>query len=117
MKPLNLDIVKIHPISVGDFIINKLEIDLNHVNYGLDPKTKTFRKRARSKLTVEEVIRMFHLVDGIVIGPTTISDGYAYFSSEVYPFWLKSWFRLIFCVELNKPRTAGVITVYQIKKK
>ena len=117
MKPLNLDIVKIHPITVGDFIINKLEIDLKHVNYGLDPKTKDFRKRARSKLTVEEVIRLFQLLDGNVIGPTTISDGYAYFTSEVYPFWLKSWFKLIFCVELNNPKTAGVITVYQIKKK
>lgn len=117
MKPLNLDIVKIHPITVGDFIINKLEIDLKHVNYGLDPKTKEFRKRARSKLTVEEVIRLFQLLDGNVIGPTTITERYAYFTSEVYPFWLKSWFKLIFCVELNNPKTAGVITVYQIKKK
>ena len=117
MKPLNLNIVKIHPITVGDFVINKLEIDLKHVNYGLDPKTKDFRKRARSKLTVEEVIRLFQLLDGSVIGPTTISDGYAYFSSEVYPFWLKCWFKLIFCVELNNAKTAGVITVYQIKKK
>lgn len=117
MKPSDLDIVKIHPITVGDFLINKLEIDLKHVNYGLDPKTKAFNKRIRSKITVEEVIRLFLLLDGITIKPTSILNGYAYFSSEVYPFWLKSWFRLIFCVELNSPKTAGVITVYQIKKK
>lgn len=117
MKPLDLDIVKIQPITVGGFIINRLEIDLKHVNYGLDPKTKEFRKRARSKLTVEEVIKLFQLLDGNVVGPTSISEKYAYFASEVYPFWLKSWFKLIFCVELNNSQTAGVITVYQIKKK
>ncbi len=117
MKPLNLDITNIHPIKVGNFVINKLEIDLRHVNYGLDPKTKDFRKRARSQLTLEEVIKLFQLLDGLEIGPSTISEGYAYFSSEVYPFWLKCWFKLIFCIELNNSKTAGVITVYQVKKK
>lgn len=117
MKPSNLDTVKIPPITIGDFVINKLEIDLQHVNYGLDPKTKVFKKRARSKITVEEVIKLFLLLDGITIKPTSILNGYAYFSSEIYPFWLKSWFRLIFCIELTTPKTAGIITVYQIKKK
>ena len=61
-------------------------------------------------------MKLFQLLDGIVIEPTTISGGYAYFSSEVYPFWLKNWFRLVFCIELKTPKSAGVITVYQVKK-
>ena len=63
---------------------------------------------ARSKFTVEEVVKLFQLLDGIVIEVSTISNGYVYFSSEVHPFWVKSWFRLIFCVELETPKTAGV---------
>lgn len=117
MKPFKLHVVKIRPIFLGGFEINKLEIDLKHVNYGLDPKTKLFKKRARSSFSIEEVIKIFFLLDGITIMPTSISSGYGYFSTEVYPFWLKNWYRLIFCIELCSPKTVGIITIYQIKKK
>lgn len=117
MKPFDLSTVEISPIVVDEFIIKKLEIDLKHVNYGLDPKSKRFKKKARSKITVEEVIKIFLLLDGIIIKPTSILNGYAYYSSEVYPLWLKNWFRLVFCIELKSPKIAGVITIYQIKRK
>jgi hypothetical protein len=97
LKPSNLNIVEIPPVNIGDFVISKLEIDLRHVNYGLDPKARDFRKRARSELTAEDVIRLFQLLDGNILNSTTISNGYAYFASEVYPTWLKHWFKLIFC--------------------
>lgn len=117
MKPLSLAVVKIEPMKIGNFSVDRLEIDLRHINHGLDPKTKKFRIRPRSNLSTDEVIMIFRLLDNVVIEPTSISGGHAYFSSEVYPFWLKSWFRLIFCIELKTPKTAGVITIYQIKRK
>lgn len=116
MKPLSLENVKIEPINIGAFTIHKLEIDLRHINYGLDPLTKRFRTIARSNFCVEEVINIFRLLDDLVIEPTSIIEGYAYFSHEVSPFWLKGWFRLVFCIELKAPKAAGIITIYQLKK-
>lgn len=116
MKPQGLSVVKIEPVKIGTLFINKLEIDLKHINYGLDPKTKSFRKKARSNFTIDEVVKVFQLLEGVALEPTLINENYAYFSSEVYPFWVKKWFRLIFCVEHKKTKVAGVITFYRVKK-
>lgn len=93
-----------------------LEIDLRHVNYGLDPVSKRMRTIARSNFCVEEVISIFRLLDSFVIEPTSTHEGYAYFSQDIYPFWLKGWFRLVFCIDLKTPHVAGIITIYQLKK-
>lgn len=117
MRPFGLIAVKIAPVFIGSFDFNRLEIDLRHINYGLDSETKKFRKRARSKFTVEEVIRIFQQLDGLVAGATSCSNGYTYLVFEIYILWMKAWFKIIFCVADNSPRTAGIITIYRIKKK
>jgi hypothetical protein len=55
VKPLSLEIVNIEPVKISVFTICKLEIDLRHVNYDLDPVSKRMRTIARSNFCVEEV--------------------------------------------------------------
>lgn len=116
MRPFELVVVEIPFVVLGNYEFNKLEIDLRHINYGLDPKTKEFRKKARSKFSIEEVIRIFQLLDGLVIEEASRSNGYIYFALEVYILWLKAWFKVIICVAEASPKTAGVITIYRIKE-
>lgn len=117
MKPLDLEIIEINPIALGIFKISKIEIDLMHVNYGLDPLTKKIKTKARSNLTGLEIINLFRLLDGIIIEPTSTDDNYLYFVQDLYASWAKNWFRLVFCIEIQKPSTAGIITIYQLKQK
>lgn len=75
------------------------------------------RTVARSNFGVEEIISIFRLLDNFLIEPTATHEGFAYFSEDIYPFWLKGWFRLVFCIDLKTPGVAGIITIYQLKKK
>lgn len=115
MKPSELEIVIIKPTKISSFIINRLEIDLNHINYGLNPVTKDLNKRVRSNFTIEEVVKIFESLNGLKIRGTEGDDYYRYFATEVVPNWSNSWFRIIFCVKMQKPKTAGVITIYRVK--
>jgi hypothetical protein len=40
MKPLNLTKLTISTTKINDYLIKKLEIDLIHINYGLNRKKK-----------------------------------------------------------------------------
>lgn len=117
MKPLCLEVIEIDPIALGTFKISKVEIDLMHVNYGLDPLTKKVKTKSRSNLTSLEIINLFRLLDGIFIEPTSKDDNYLYFAQDLYAFWSKNWFRLVFCIEIQVPSTARIITIYQLKQK
>ena len=49
MRPADLILRSIRPTTINSYLIEKVEIDLKHVNYGLDPK-KGYCGKARRKI-------------------------------------------------------------------
>ncbi len=118
MRPSDLIIVKLdNAVRVSVFLIGWLEIDLNHINFGLNQKTKEFSKKARSNFNKEDIVKIFELLNDLIVGPIEKTGEYFYFSTEVEPNWLKGKYKLIFCVNENINHTAGVITLYKLKEK
>lgn len=114
MKPSNLSIIEITPINIGLTVIKKLEIDLCHINYGLNEITKDYNKKARSNFTELEVTYIFNTLDGFFLSPSGIHETYMYFAQEID--YLKKDYLLVFCIDKKSIHTAGVITLYKIKK-
>ncbi len=46
MKPADLILRSIRPTIINSFVIKQIELDLKHINYGLDPK-KGYGRKAR----------------------------------------------------------------------
>lgn len=113
MKPTNLSIVKISPVSIGIATITTLEIDLNHINYGYDKETKNYRKKVRSHFTEIEVAQIFSLLNGYFVAPVGKQDDYLYFAEEIE--YMKKSYLIAFFIERNDIKTAGIITLYKTK--
>lgn len=113
MKPTNLAIVTIPPVNIGIILINTLEIDLTHVNYGLDSNTKKYASKARSNFSEIEIANIFGSLDGFFLSPSGKKDDYLYFAYEIK--YQKKNHMLVFCVSKNSIHTAGIISLYKIK--
>jgi hypothetical protein len=67
MKPADLILRSISPTIINSYVIEKIEIDLKHVNYGLDPE-KGYGRKARSSFEAEDIIRFFESLSGLEVG-------------------------------------------------
>lgn len=115
MKPAKLESIEIEPVHIGKFTITKLEIDLMHVNHGIDPTTGDYNTKARSKYTKETVADFFTKLDGAFLEPEDETKGYWYFAQEIELEDHRKYL-ISFCIDKNVLDCAGVITIYQIKK-
>lgn len=113
MKPESLSVVKIPPVNIGVSLITKLEIDLAHVNYGLDSKTKKYKTKARSNFSEVEIANVFNSLDGFFVNPAGKKDDYLYFATQIE--YQKRDYMLAFCINKNSIQTAGIITFYKTK--
>ena len=114
MKPKDLKIKKIKTTRVNDYQINKLEIDLAHINYGL-AKSKGYRKKKRSSFTADDIADFFHSLDGIELEFNS-DDRYDYFVVERNYFSASQRHRMVFSIERGKSSTSGIITLFQMKR-
>lgn len=114
MKPVLLEIVPIRVVRVNDFNITLLEIDVLHINFGLDG-TKKLNKGQRSYFLVEDIVALFRLLDGVYIEPHYSSDHFDYYVAVVSQ--MQKSFKIVFCIEKEQPTTAGIISLYRIKKR
>lgn len=106
--------ITISPVNIGLAVITKLEIDLVHVNYGLESKTKKYRIKARSNFSEIEVANIFSALDGFFLNPSGKKGDYLYFDYKI--IYLKKIFMLAFCINRYSTKTAGIITLYKIRK-
>ncbi len=58
MKPADLVLCSIRPTWINSYQIKKIEVDLRHINYGLD-QVKGDGSKARSNFTIEDIILFF----------------------------------------------------------
>jgi len=112
MKPKELEKIKIRPTLINDYLITQIEVDLLHINHGLD-KSKNYKKKARSHFTIRDVASLFESLTGTELVPST-HDGYEYFVVENNFFNDDRLYRMIFCIEQKNNATSGIITFYRI---
>lgn len=114
MKPENLTKINISTTKINGYAIKKLEIDLTHINYGLNKK-KELNTKPRSHFTVQDVVSIFESLDGVIFEPER-DEEYEYFMIDRVFTIHKKKLKLVFCIEILTPDTAGVITLYVLKK-
>ena len=115
MKPSDLVTIEIASVEIGLFLISRLEIDLRHINYGLDKVSKNYKKNARSNFNEYEVAKIFSELDGFFLSANGIQDNFLYYAVELEFF--KIDYVLVFCIDYKNPSTAGIITLYKSKKR
>ena len=114
MKPADLILRSIRPTIINSYVIEKVEIDLKHVNFGLDPK-KGYGRKARSNFEAEDLVRFFESLDGLDIG-FEADDRWEYFVVDK-PFFEKTRkYRMVFCIDRKEPNITGIITFFKIKR-
>lgn len=114
MKPINLKIQKIRKTKINDYVVTRLEIDLKHINYGLD-KNREYQKKKRSHFTSSRVAKFFESLDGLELDVES-DDLYDYFVVDQNFFVDQKNYRIVFCIKRDEPGTSGVITLFQINK-
>jgi hypothetical protein len=114
MKPADLILRSVRPTIINSYVIEQIEIDMKHVNYGLDPK-KGYGRKARSSFEAEDLIRFFESLNGLEVGSETDGE-WEYFIVEKPFFDKKKKYRMVFCIDRKWPSTTGIITFFQIKR-
>ncbi len=66
MTPVDLIFFSIRPTWINSYYIKKIEVDLRHINFGLD-QHKGYGKKARSHFTVEDIALFFESLDNFEI--------------------------------------------------
>ena len=115
MKPTHLEVVKIPTTNIGIAQISELEIDLEHINKGLNPRNKKAHNKPRSNYTGFEIAQFFTLLDGYFLDPTGKKDDYLYFAQTINIKHQNHM--MVFCIHKNSTHVAGVITFYKIKER
>lgn len=114
MKPDDLKSRRIKDTQINDYVINRLEIDLRHINYGLD-ENKNYHKKRRSSLSIENICEFFESLNEIELDFQS-DDKFDYFMVEKLFFIPPKKYRMVFCIEKSLPSTSGIITMFQINK-
>jgi hypothetical protein len=52
------------PITLNGNVIKKAIIEIDHINHGLNPKTKSLNQKKRSNFTVNDVEKFILMLDG-----------------------------------------------------
>jgi hypothetical protein len=106
-------------IIFNEDVYTKASIEIDHVNYGLNLKTKELNVAKRSDFTPADVCQFLLELDGIDIVRGKVEEGFNYFVLELLcPVQGKHFekkFRLIFTTTKNDPGVIGTITLYRVK--
>lgn len=112
MKPENLISKSIKETRINDYVINLVEIDLKHINYGLDDN-RNYREERRSNLQIADIISFFESLSDVDLDCDS-DDAFDYFVVEKTFFTPAKLYRMVFCIEKKLPTTSGIITMFQI---
>jgi hypothetical protein len=106
-------------ITFNDESYSKARIEIGHVNYGLDPKTKELNTVRRTNFSAADISQFLLELDGMELAPSKKDEGFSYFAVEllcpVKGTELGKKFRLIFTTFKNDPGVIGTITLYRVR--
>jgi hypothetical protein len=114
MKPESLTKCLINPTWINSYLIKKLEVDLKHINFGLD-FSKGYAKNNRSNFTIEEIAQFFESLDQIEMN-SELEAEWEYFVIDKKFFNKNKKYRIVFCIDKRQPDVSGIITFYRIKR-
>lgn len=114
MKPIELINCSIRPTTINSYLIRSLEIDLKHINHGLDSE-KGYGHKSRSNFSKEEVVQFFESLNGVE-AESELDDNWEYFVIDKPFFEKRKTYRMVFCIDKKDIGMAGIITFFQINK-
>ncbi len=115
MKPENLVTHSIRPTWINSYQIKKIEVDLRHINYGLD-QIKGYGNKARSYFTIEDIVLFFESLNNLEVSPEKDED-WEYFVVDKFFFDKRNKYRIVFCIDKKSPHVSGIITLFQVKRR
>lgn len=100
-------------------VIQRLRIEIDHINYGLDPKAKKLNTKRRSHFSPEDICQFLLELDGMELVPGKEDKDFYYFALELLcPIKGKDYgkkFRLIFTTPKSEVGIIGTITLYRVR--
>ena len=114
MKPADLVTCLIRPTWINSYLVKRIEVDLRHINYGLD-RLKGYGSKARSSFTLEDIVLFFESLNSVEINSDR--EGYwEYFVIDKAFFEKKKKYRIVFCINKKSPHISGIITLFQVNR-
>lgn len=113
MKPTELIKSKIKPTKINDFVVTVIEVDLKHINHGLDKEGK-YNKKQRSQFKIEEIVGFFESLHNSEL-ESDEDEHWEYFVINK-TFFKDKKFRMVFCIDRLAPNFSGVITFFEITR-
>ncbi len=114
MKPADLVTCSIRPTLINTYQIKTIEVDLRHINYGLDPE-KGYGKKARSNFKIEDIVLFFESLNNLEIDSEKDGD-WEYFVADKVFFGKRKKYRIVFCIDRKSSHVSGIITLFQVKR-
>ncbi len=106
-------------IKFNDAYYSKAFIEIDHINYGLDPNSKKLNTHQRSTFTAHDICQFLFVLDGMELMPGKEDENFSYFALELlcpvrgHDFGKK--FRMIFTTSKNDLEVIGTITLYRVR--
>jgi hypothetical protein len=114
MRPANLESIEIRQTQINSYFISRLEVDLQHINYGLDDN-KIMNKTSRSNFNLLDIKLAFESLNELNLESVkSEGTGYEYFVYEGLFFNDQNIYKIIFCIHPSDKETTGVITLFRI---
>ena len=106
-------------ITFNEEVLNFARIEIDHVNYGLDLKTKKLNTSKRSHFSPADICQFLLELDGMELVPGKEDKDFHYFVLELLcPVKDKEYgkkFRLIFTTSKSERDVIGTITLYRVR--
>ena len=116
---------RIVDVELGQMVIFNGEsysvarIEIDHINYGLCPKSKELNLRRRSHFSPEDVVLFLLQIDGMDLVPKKVDQGFSFFALEmacpVEGLEFGKSYRLVFTTSDIQAGIIGTITLYRVK--
>jgi hypothetical protein len=114
MKPADLVTCLIRPTWINSYLVKRIEVDLRHINYGLD-RSKDYGSKARSSFMLEDVVLYFESLNSVEINSEREGD-WEYFVVDKVFFEKNKKYRIVFCINKKSPHISGIITLFQVMR-
>lgn len=98
-------------ITFNEGSYTRARIEIDHINYGLNPDTKELNGIQRSNFSLNDVCQFLMELNDMDLIPIKTDDEFHYFALEITR---GKKYRLIFTTSISDPAVLGAITLYRI---
>jgi hypothetical protein len=105
-------------IEFNEETYKKARIEIDHINFGINKKTKKLNPSRRSRFSPEDICEFLILIDGMELAPVDEDSRFSYFVVEldcpVKGSFFGRTFRMVFTVLKSEKEVIGIITLFRI---